>query len=150
MVCAALSYLMPLHAPAWRLGYVAAIASKLSDTFGSELGKAYGKNAYLITTLRMVPRGPEGAVSVEGTLAGVVGSLLIAVLASAVGVLPGGVRGITICTLAAFLATTAESYIGAAFQNDQRGWLSNELVNLIMTLIGAALAMTLNIVYPVS
>jgi uncharacterized protein (TIGR00297 family) len=149
MVCAALSYAMPPHAAAWRLGYVAAIASKLSDTFGSELGKAFGKNTYLITTLKRVPRGTEGAVSVEGTLAGVVGSLLIALLASALGVLPGGERGVVICTVAAFLATTAESYIGAVFQNDQRSWLSNELVNLIMTIIGAALAMTINFVFPV-
>jgi uncharacterized protein (TIGR00297 family) len=149
MVCAALSYAVPQHGAVWRLGYVAAIASKLSDTFGSELGKAYGKNAYLITTLRGVPRGTEGAVSAEGTLAGVVGSLLLALLASALGVLPGRARGIVICTVAAFLATTAESYIGAVFQNDQRSWLSNELVNFIMTIIGATLAMVMNIAYPV-
>jgi len=38
---------------------------------------------------------------------------------------------------AAFVATTAESYIGATFQ-DNYPWLTNELVNLINTVIGAA------------
>lgn len=33
--------------------------------------QAYGKTAYLITTLRRVPRGTEGAVSLEGTAAGI-------------------------------------------------------------------------------
>jgi uncharacterized membrane protein len=35
-----------------------------------------------------VPRGTEGAVSVEGTLAGVVGSLVIALYAVAVKLMP--------------------------------------------------------------
>ncbi len=67
------------------LGYVASFSTKLSDTTASEVGKAYGKSTFLITTLKPVPRGTEGAISLEGTLAGIVGSLLIAVLAGAWG-----------------------------------------------------------------
>ena len=33
--------------------------------------QAYGKRAYLLTTLREVPRGTEGAVSLEGSAAGI-------------------------------------------------------------------------------
>lgn len=142
MACAIGTYLFPQHASLCRIGYVAAIASKLSDTFGSELGKAFGNNTYLITSLKMVPKGTEGAVSVEGTLWGVVGSILIAILSSAVGVIPRGFAPVAVCILAAFIATTAESYIGAVFQNDKRPWLSNELVNFAMTLIGAVTAMS--------
>jgi uncharacterized protein (TIGR00297 family) len=54
------------------LGYVASFSTKLSDTTASEVGKAYGKSTFLITTLQPVPRGTEGAVSLEGTLAGMV------------------------------------------------------------------------------
>ena len=54
-----------------RVGYVCALATKLSDTWGSELGKAFGKTCYLITSMKLVPRGTEGAVSAEGTFAGV-------------------------------------------------------------------------------
>lgn len=141
MACAFLSYALTEHAGLFRTGYVAALSTKLSDTFASELGKAYGRNTYLVTTLRRVPKGTEGAVSAEGTLAGIAGSVLIVGLASALGVMPPGPGSIVTCVLAAFIATTAESYIGAVFQNDRHPWLSNEAVNFIMTVIGAVLAM---------
>lgn len=66
---------------------MASLATKLSDTFASEIGKAYGMRCFLITSLRPVPRGTEGAVSVEGTLAGVGGSLLIAAYGVAMGLI---------------------------------------------------------------
>ena len=45
--------------------------------------QAYGKTAYLITTLKVVPRGTEGAVSLEGTAAGMAAAALFAGLAFA-------------------------------------------------------------------
>lgn len=48
--------------------------------------KAYGKRTFLITTFKPVPAGTEGAVSLEGTLAGVVGSMIISGFAAAGGV----------------------------------------------------------------
>lgn len=42
------------------LGFVASLATKLSDTFASEIGKAYGKTTFLITTLERVEPGTEG------------------------------------------------------------------------------------------
>jgi uncharacterized membrane protein len=48
------------------------------------------------------------------------------------------------CVVAAFVGTTAESFIGASFQGDDKvKWLSNELVNLINTVIGAFVGMLL-------
>lgn len=138
MVCAALTYVIPNYSAALKVGFVAALATKLSDTFASEVGKAYGKNTYLITTMKMVPRGTEGAVSVEGTLAGVVGSIVMAAVGCSMGLITSQ-RGVAACIFAAFVATTAESYIGAIFQ-DKVPWLSNELVNLINTIIGACSA----------
>lgn len=135
------SYAMPELSDVFKLGFVAAIATKLSDTLGSELGKAYGKTAYLITTLKLVPRGTEGAVSVEGTLFGVVGSIAIALFGQFAGLLD--TTGVVITIASAFMATTVESYIGATFQDDSTAWLTNELVNLIMTVIGAVIAMTI-------
>merc|ERR1711871_1478102 len=76
MLCALMSYITPdEHGKVlYKLAYVSSISTKLSDTFGSEIGKAYGKNCYLVTNLKKVPRGTEGAVSIEGTVAGIVGS----------------------------------------------------------------------------
>src|SRR4028118_2214809 len=82
-----------LVAPPYRslllLAYVASFATKLSDTCGSEVGKAYGKRTFLITTLQPVARGTEGGSSVEGTLAGIVGSAAIAFLGWGVGLSEG-------------------------------------------------------------
>ncbi|XP_028755465.1 protein VTE6, chloroplastic-like isoform X2 [Neltuma alba] len=64
----------------WLLGFVASFCTKLSDTVSSEIGKAYGKTTYLVTTFKIVPRGTEGAVSVEGTSAGILASIVLAFL----------------------------------------------------------------------
>lgn len=40
--------------------------------------QAYGRTTYLITTLKTVPRGTEGAVSLEGTAAGIAAAALFA------------------------------------------------------------------------
>jgi uncharacterized protein (TIGR00297 family) len=119
------------------LGYVASFSTKLSDTTASEVGKAYGKRTFLITTLQPVPRGTEGAVSVEGTVAGFAAGLALAVLGYGVGLISIG--GIVFSTLAAFLATNLESVIGATLQN-KWPWLTNEVVNGINTFLGAAIA----------
>jgi uncharacterized protein (TIGR00297 family) len=126
--------------PLLALGYVASFSTKLSDTSASEIGKAYGQHTFLITTLKPVARGTEGAVSLEGTVAGVAGSLAIAIIAYLVGLI--SLVGIGICMVAAFIATNLESVIGATLQH-RFAWLTNELVNVINTLIGAIAAVSL-------
>jgi uncharacterized membrane protein len=120
------------------LGYVASFSTKLSDTCASEVGKAYGKRTFLITTLQPVPRGTEGAVSLEGTSAGVLASVAQALVGWALGLID--VWGVLWCVLAAFIATNIESVIGATLQS-RFNWLTNELVNILNTLIGASAAM---------
>lgn len=129
-------------AVAWGLevAYVASLATKLSDTCASEIGKAYGRTTYLITTFKKVPKGTEGAVSLEGTLAGVVGSIVIAVAAWCVGMV-SAFDGL-IALFAAFVATNCESVIGATAQGKVK-WLTNEVVNFFNTAIGAVLAFAL-------
>jgi uncharacterized protein (TIGR00297 family) len=122
------------------LGYVASFSTKLSDTTASEVGKAYGQRTFLITTLQPVPRGTEGAVSLEGTLAGFLAGFLLALLGWALGMISGW--GMIFCTIAAFIATNLESLIGATLQT-QWDWLTNEVVNGINTFLGAAIAIGL-------
>ncbi|TAE61655.1 MAG: TIGR00297 family protein [Nostocales cyanobacterium] len=122
------------------LGYVASFSTKLSDTTASEVGKAYGKSTFLITTLQPVARGTEGAVSLEGTLAGVVGSVAIAFIGWSVNLID--ILGIIFCIIAAFIATNLESVIGATLQSKYT-WLTNEVVNILNTLIGAVVAISL-------
>ena len=119
------------------LGYVASLSTKLADTCASEIGKAYGKTTYLITTLQPVARGTEGAISLEGTIAGIVASIALALVGWGLGLID--LPGIGWCAIAAFIATNLESLIGATLQS-RFAWLTNEVVNIINTFIGAVVA----------
>lgn len=141
MILAILTYLIPSAIEPIQVGYVASLATKLSDTFGSEVGKAYGKTTYLVTTLKTVPRGTEGAVSLEGTLAGVVGSILVVMIGIFTNLITGW-KATNAIIIAAFIANFVESYIGATYQDNVK-WLNNELVNFINTTIGAIVAIAL-------
>ncbi|WIA15208.1 hypothetical protein OEZ85_001887 [Tetradesmus obliquus] len=121
----------------WQIGFVASFTSKLSDTVSSEIGKAYGKTTYLITNLKLVPRGTEGAVSLEGTMAGLGAAAAYAAVATAIGqTTPSDA---VLVTAAAFLANVFESYLGAVIQGKVE-WLNNDLVNVIQISVAAALA----------
>ena len=126
------SWTFPLH-----MGFVGSFAAKLSDTVASEIGKAYGRRTILLTTWQPVPPGTEGAVSVEGTLAGLVGGLGLTLVGWAVGMVP--VVGIPICVGAAFLANGVESWVGSTWQG-RWPWLTNEWVNGLNTLVGAVIS----------
>ena len=80
--------LMALLAPAdarawWVIAYAASVATAAADTCASEIGKAYGRHAVLITTLRPVPPGTEGGISAEGTLGGLAGAVVVAAAGAA-------------------------------------------------------------------
>ena len=126
------SMLIPLQ-----IGYVSSLSTKLSDTFASEIGKAFGKRTFLITTFKPVPPGTEGAVSLEGTLAGIVGSIIISLWGIFVGLVPAKLSCFTLLLFAAFLATNIESFLGASLQNKEYEWATNEFINFLNTLIGA-------------
>jgi uncharacterized protein (TIGR00297 family) len=122
------------------LAYVASMATKLSDTFASEIGKAFGKTTFLITTLEPVEPGTEGAISAEGTAAAMVGGLLLALYGWGVKLIPN-LASVAIVTVSAFLATNVESLLGATLQGkDNLKWITNEMVNFFNTLIGAGFA----------
>ncbi|KAL2986725.1 hypothetical protein AAZX31_12G223900 [Glycine max] len=123
----------------WRLGFVASFCTKLSDTVSSEIGKAYGKTTYLVTTFKIVPRGTEGAVSVEGTLAGILASIVLAFVSFLMGEV--GSHEAIICVLAAQIANLGESIIGAALQEKEGfKWLNNDAVNVINISMGSIIA----------
>lgn len=130
----------------WILAYIASLATKLADTFASEIGKAYGKTTFLITSLQPVPRGTEGAISLEGTVASIIGGFCLSIYAyTVVGLIPT-LAGVGVATFAAFVATMVESLIGATLQEREGfGWMTNEVVNFLNTLIGALIAVGLGV-----
>ena len=124
------------HPVLFGLAFAASFATAAADTASSEIGQLLGRRTFLITTFRPVPRGTEGAVSVEGTLAGIFASLLLGVLGAAVGLY--GWAGVAIVVVAAFIGTTFESIVGAALE--KRQLLDNEALNFLNTLVGALVA----------
>jgi len=120
------------------IGFSASFASKLSDTFGSEIGKRWATKTILITSFQRALPGSEGAISLEGTLASLVGSTLMTLIMNACGLISGGVI-LTLVATTSFLATLMESIIGATLQKRVQ-CLTNEIVNSIQTLIASLLA----------
>ena len=86
-----------------------------------------------------MPKGTEGAVSLEGTLAGIAASLLLAALGAAVGFYDW--IGVIPVVVAALIGTTFESLVGAALE--KRKLLDNEALNFLNTLVGAVAAAAL-------
>ncbi len=124
------------HATLFALAFAGALATAAADTCSSEIGQVYGRRAYLVTTLRPVRRGTEGAVSLAGTLAGLAAALVIGALGAGAGLFPG--RGVALVVVAAFFATTVESLLGATLET--RGLLDNDGVNFASSLAGALAA----------
>lgn len=118
------------------LAFAGAFATAAADTAGSEIGQLLGRRTFKLTTLRPVPRGTEGAVSLEGTLAGILASIAIGGLGFWVGLYPA--LGIAVVTVAAFVGTTFESLVGGALERS--ALLDNEALNFLNTLVGALVA----------
>jgi len=121
------------------LAYAASVATAAADTCSSEVGKAYGRRTFLITSFRPVAPGTEGAVSLEGTLGGLLGAFLVAATGAWLGAY--GWAAAALVAVAGLLGSLAESVIGVAAE--RRGWMGNDLLNATNTAIGALLAVLL-------
>ena len=128
----------------YKIGFAASFAAKLADTFGSEIGKRFGRNTYLITSFRKVERGTEGGISLEGTAASALGALFMSLIMFILNIISTKYQFL-IVAISGFLATISESFIGAKFQDKYK--LSNELVNSIQTSISSIIAIFVLIFY---
>ncbi|AHG91717.1 protein of unknown function DUF92 transmembrane [Gemmatirosa kalamazoonensis] len=158
-VCA-LATLGPIGSAArpWEAAAAGALAAATADTWATEIGTLARRAPISLATLRTVPPGTSGAVSVPGTLALALGAVVVGALARALGiaaawpVAAGGAAG-----------AVADTLLGAALQ--ERRWcarcdrateqrvhacgmptihaggvrgVDNDAVNLACTVVGAA------------
>ncbi|MHB8603762.1 MAG: DUF92 domain-containing protein [Thermoplasmatota archaeon] len=126
------------------VAFVSAIAVACADTLASEFG-SLSDRVYMITTMKRVPAGVDGGVSLAGTLAALGGATAIATL----GLLFTGTlterslalpltAGAFLLPLAmGFLGCQIDSYLGAFFEGD--GYLNKEEVNLLSIAAGSLL-----------
>jgi uncharacterized protein (TIGR00297 family) len=128
-----LAWLYPSQSIMWQMAAAAALASASADTLSSELGNLFGKRFYNILTFKKDKRGLNGVVSLEGTLWGIAGSAMIAVIYS-VGY---GYTGHALwIILAGTVGNLTDSVLGASLE--RKGLLSNDWVNGLNTLVAAA------------
>lgn len=120
-----------------KLALVAALVTSASDSVASEIGKAWGKTTWLVVGFQRVRPGTSGAISVEGTIAGLAAALLLALLAAGLGLIPS--MWIAPVVAAATIAALIEGALGATLE--ARGTLNNDALNFINSAVGAALAL---------
>lgn len=113
------------------IAFAGALAAATADTLSGEIGAAYGGTPYLLTTLKPVPIGENGGMTVVGTLAGTVGALILGVVAWQMGV--SSRAGVVV--LGGVVGNLVDSLLGATLE--RRGWLRNAGVNFFCTLVGA-------------
>jgi uncharacterized protein (TIGR00297 family) len=116
--------------------FLGCIATAAADTLASEIGVTGGV-PYLITTLRPVPVGTNGGVTVLGEIACLFGATIICGLAFLTEVAPWNVCLISL--VAGVFGTNMDSLIGALIEN--KGVIGNSGTNLIATLSGGIFAM---------
>lgn len=121
------------------LALVSALTAGGSDTVASEAGKSWGHATFLVTTFRRVKPGTSGAMSFEGTVAGLIAALAMAALATWLGLISGGV--IPVVVMAATVGALVESALGATLEGP--GILNNDMLNFINTAVAVAVAVAL-------
>ena len=136
---AAIAAVTTPHPSASLVALVAALTAGGSDTVASEIGKAWGRSTFLVTTLGRVTPGTPGAMSLEGTAAGLVAALALAGAGAALGLISAS--AILIIVAAATAGALVESALGATLEGP--GILNNDVLNFINTAVAAAVALAL-------
>jgi uncharacterized protein (TIGR00297 family) len=127
--------------PFWEVSVLASLCEVAADTVSSEVGQAVGGRPLLITSFRRVEPGTNGAISLWGTVAGIGGAAIIAVLPFAVKYMLVGIidssdfRSIGILIAAAIIGMFFDSILGATLE--RRGFINNNYVNGASTALAA-------------
>ncbi|MBI2530325.1 MAG: DUF92 domain-containing protein [Candidatus Diapherotrites archaeon] len=117
------------------IAYFGAVAAALADTISSELGIALGQKPRLVTNLRKVAIGTNGAVSLYGLVVSAMGALVIALVYFLAF---GNAKAIVFIAAAGFLGGVADSFAGAVLE--RKGLINNATVNFIGSATGAVIA----------
>ncbi len=130
------------------LGFSGSVATACADTFSTEIGQAEGKPR-LITTLKKVPVGTNGGVSLQGLGASLLGSFLISLVCLIFWFdLQITARGISlllcVCLLSGFLGCLVDSIFGATVEDREPLKVNKHHVNILATLFGGIFAIILS------
>ena len=127
-----LSLFLPEHKSLFAFLMAGAFSSAMADTLSSELGTIYGKRFYNIITFRKDKKGLDGVISLEGTVVGIIGSSLIALI-YCTGF--GWDQRFLWIILAGTIGNITDSVLGATLE--RKGFIGNDAVNALNTAVGA-------------
>jgi uncharacterized protein (TIGR00297 family) len=116
---------------------LAALAEAAADTVSSEIGQVLGGRPRMVTTAQVVDPGTDGAVSIAGTLAGVVAAAIVA--AAGTWAMRGDWALFNLSIASAIFGLLFDSLLGATFE--RKGWLNNDSVNFLSTASASGFAL---------
>src|SRR3989344_410698 len=117
------------------IGFFAAVSCALADTASSEIGLLSRKKPRLITSLKQVRAGTDGAVSKLGNAAAIIGAVAIALIHYA---LFQDLKAFAVITFAGVFGMLVDAVLGASLQ--KQGILNNSNVNFLSCGIAAIAA----------
>jgi uncharacterized protein (TIGR00297 family) len=111
----------------WFVLYLGALAAATADTWSTELGVLARGRVRSVLTLRSVPAGTSGGVSLAGTLGGALGAAVVAAIGMVgsgawdAGVRDAGIWGpLAMLTAAGLAGSLVDSVLGATLQAQYR------------------------------
>jgi len=110
---------------AFKLAFMASYAAAIADTVATKLGKYLSKKPVFIMDLKTVPHGTGGAISLQGTLCGIVAAFLISVVGLLTGLI--NLHELFIVLIAAFIGMIVDSFLNAV--SYQKRYIPNEFIN---------------------
>ncbi len=123
----------------FKAGYLAALATVTGDTLSSEIGVLSRSRPVLITNFKEVLPGTDGGITLTGEIAGILGTLLIAISAWILGISSLGFA-LSASLIGGFLGFNFDSLMGAIFE--RHGLMGNASVNLISSIAGSIAGIT--------
>ena len=125
---------MASRAPgAFLLAVAAALAEAAADTVSSEIGEATGRDAVLISTLRRVPAGTDGGITLIGSCAGMLAALLVCRVAFWQPFFDS--RAFLLAWTCGVFGVVCDSFLGATLERHRI--LANNGVNFLSTAFAA-------------
>lgn len=122
------------------IGYIGAVATASADTASSEIGVLSKSKPRLITSLKKVPPGTDGGI----TLLGVFSALVAATVIGLVSVLEFSPIIIVIAAASGLIGHFADSFIGAILEDGAH--VGNSTTNFLATTIGSVTAILLYLI----